>query len=101
TADEVRAVVEAGRTLGLSTGVLVTVPVPAADGLDPGEIDAALTAALADAEAQGVRGAATPPFVLERIARATEGRSVPANLALAESNARVAAAIAQPVAPQP
>src|SRR5690606_20432434 len=69
TADEVRAVVEAGRTLGLSTGVLVTVPVPAADGLDPDEIDAALTAALADAEAQGVRGAATTPFVLERIAR--------------------------------
>jgi pseudouridine-5'-phosphate glycosidase len=34
------------------------------------------------------------PFVLERIARATAGGSIPANLALAENNARVAAEVA-------
>ena len=34
------------------------------------------------------------PFVLARIGAATEGRSVPANLALAENNASVAAEIA-------
>jgi len=94
SAEEVRAVVEAIRTLGMGTGVLVTVPVPTEDGLDPAEIDAALTSALEDAERQGITGAAITPFVLERIATATEGRSVPANLALAENNARVAADIA-------
>lgn len=41
-----------------------------------------------------MRGAAVTPFVLGRIAEATEGRSVPANLALAEHNAAVAATIA-------
>ncbi len=94
SADEVRRVVESIRVLGMTTGVLVTVPVPAEDGLAPAEIDAALTSALSDAERQGITGAAITPFVLERIATATEGRSVPANLALAENNARVAAEIA-------
>lgn len=94
SADEVRRVVESIRVLGMTTGVLVTVPVPAEDGLAPAEIDAALTSALDDAERQGITGAAITPFVLERIATATEGRSVPANLALAENNARVAAEIA-------
>jgi pseudouridine-5'-phosphate glycosidase len=34
------------------------------------------------------------PFVLEAIGVATDGRSIPANLALAESNATVAAEVA-------
>ena len=46
----------------------------------------------------GIVGAAVTPFVLGRIASATEGRSVPANLALAENNAAVAAQIAVAVA---
>jgi pseudouridylate synthase len=76
------------------TGVLVTVPVPEADELDPERHDAALTAALEEAQEGGISGAAVTPFVLERISRATEGGSVPANLALAENNARVAAQVA-------
>jgi pseudouridine-5'-phosphate glycosidase len=43
-------------------------------------------------------GAAITPFVLGRIAEATQGRSIPANLALAENNARVAAEIATALA---
>jgi pseudouridine-5'-phosphate glycosidase len=75
-------------------GVLVAVPIPEADELDPDALQAALDGALADAAAEGVVGAAVTPFVLGRIATATEGRSVPANLALAEHNAAVAGAIA-------
>jgi pseudouridine-5'-phosphate glycosidase len=40
------------------------------------------------------------PFVLGRIADATAGRSVPANLALAEHNAAVAASVAGALAAQ-
>lgn len=75
-------------------GVLVAVPIPAAAELDPSGLDAALATALADAEAAGVVGAAITPFVLGRIAEATAGDSLPANLALAEHNAAVAAEIA-------
>jgi pseudouridine-5'-phosphate glycosidase len=42
----------------------------------------------------GMTGAAITPFVLGRIADATAGRSIPANLALAENNASVAAEVA-------
>jgi pseudouridine-5'-phosphate glycosidase len=77
-----------------SSGVLVAVPIPVADALDAGELDAVLARALTDCEASGIVGAAVTPFVLGRIGAATAGRSVPANLALAEHNARVAAEIA-------
>ena len=76
------------------TGVLLTVPIPEADELDPARHDAALTAALDAAERAGITGAAVTPFVLERVGRETEGGSVPANLALAEHNAEVAAEVA-------
>lgn len=75
-------------------GVLVTVPIPEADELDAAELDSVIDAALADCDAAGIEGAGVTPFVLARIAEATEGRSVPANLALAENNAGVAAEIA-------
>lgn len=93
-AAEVAAIVDAGVSLGAVQGTLVTVPIPEADGLPKADIDAALDGALRDAAAEGLSGAAVTPFVLGRIAEATEGRSVPANLALAENNARVAGAIA-------
>ena len=81
-----------------ASGVLVGVPIPEAAELDAGELDRVLVRALEDAEEEGVVGAAVTPFVLGRIAAATDGQSVPANLALAENNARVAGAIAAAIA---
>lgn len=96
TAAEVASVL-ANRTRERS-GVLVGVPIPVADELDPTELDRVLDDALTDCDTAGITGAAITPFVLGRIAEATDGRSVPANLALAENNARVAARIAVAVA---
>jgi pseudouridylate synthase len=79
------------------SGMLLTVPVPERDELDADQLDAVLADALADSERSGIVGAAVTPFVLGRIATATEGRSVPANLALAENNAAVAAQVAAAV----
>jgi pseudouridylate synthase len=76
------------------TGVLLTVPIPAADELDEAALSGALDAALAACEAEHITGAAVTPFVLARIEEQTAGASVPANLALAENNAMVAAAVA-------
>ncbi len=84
-----------------TAGVLLTVPIPEADELDAGELDAVLAAALADADAAGISGAAITPFVLGRIAEATDGRSVPANLALAEHNAAIAAEVAIAITTHP
>jgi pseudouridine-5'-phosphate glycosidase len=79
-------------------GVLLTVPIPTADELDRAELDGVLAQALADAQSAGITGAAVTPFVLGRVGAATAGRSVPANLALAENNARIAASIARRLA---
>jgi len=92
TADEVARTFE--NLTRPSSGLLVTVPIPEADELDATELDQVLDDALAECAANGIVGAAVTPFVLERIGQATDGRSIPANLALAENNAGVAAEIA-------
>ena len=76
------------------TGLLVAAPIPEADQLDQDRLDHVVRDALDECTRADITGAAVTPFVLGRIAEATEGRSVPANLALAENNARVAAEIA-------
>jgi pseudouridylate synthase len=76
------------------TGLLLAVPIPESDELDTDALDSVLATALADCERAGITGAAITPFVLGRIGAATAGRSIPANLALAENNARVAAQVA-------
>lgn len=81
-----------------SSGLLVTAPIPEADELDAAQLDDVLETALAECTARGIAGAEVTPFVLERIGEATDGRSIPANLALAENNAGVAAEIAVAIA---
>jgi pseudouridine-5'-phosphate glycosidase len=80
-------------SLGLG-GVLIANPIPEADALDATEIEARIAAAVADAERQGVSRKALTPFLLQRIFELTGGKSLIANIALVENNARVAAQIA-------
>jgi pseudouridine-5'-phosphate glycosidase len=74
--------------------VLVVVPIPDDAAIPRAEVDEAISAAAADAGT----GAAATPKVLAAIAAATGGRTVAANLALAENNARVAADVARHMA---
>jgi pseudouridine-5'-phosphate glycosidase len=96
TADEVARVAQS--LTRSDSGVLLTVPIPVADELDVAELDGVLAAALAECDASGITGAAVTPYVLGRIGEATDGRSIPANLALAENNAVVAAQVAVAIA---
>ncbi len=80
--------------LGLGSGVLLCVPVPAADELPRAEAVAAISRATADAEAAGIHGPALTPWVLQRVAELTDGRSIRANTALIINDARVAGLLA-------
>jgi pseudouridine-5'-phosphate glycosidase len=80
--------------LGLGSGVLLCVPVPAADELPRAEAMAAIARATADAEAAGIHGPAITPWVLQRLAELTDGRSIRANTALIINNASVAGLLA-------
>ena len=91
---EVVAITQASRAVGYRGGILVAAPIDAARELPRTELDAAVAAAVTEVERTGITGSAVTPFVLERIATATGGRSVSANVALAEQDTAVAAQIA-------
>jgi pseudouridylate synthase len=94
TPGQVAELFRAQRRLGLPGGMLVGVPVPEEFELPVDQMEAAIERALAEAEAQGIRGKAITPFLLARISDLTGEASLRANLALLENNARVAAQIA-------
>lgn len=99
TAEEVAALLRVKWEMGLEGGLLVTVPPPPEAALPYDEMEAAVEQALEAAAREGVRGKALTPFLLSRVAEATGARSLTANLALLENNARVAAEVAVALAP--
>jgi pseudouridine-5'-phosphate glycosidase len=93
TPEDVASLIETQFALGMG-GVLIGNPIPEAAALDAGFIAANIEAALRDAAAAGIAGKATTPYLLQRIFELTDGKSLAANIALVENNARVAAEIA-------
>jgi pseudouridine-5'-phosphate glycosidase len=77
-----------------SGGLVFVQPPPSDVALDGQEVEAWISAALRDAVAVGVRGAAVTPHVLAHIARASGGRALRANVALIVNNAATAGRIA-------
>lgn len=94
TPAEVVAIARAHWGLGLTTGILVVVPVPEADEIPAAEIAGVIGEALAAAKEAGLTGKPVTPFLLQRIASRTAGRALRANMALLRQNARVAGEIA-------
>ncbi len=81
-------------SLGLQGGVVIANPIPAEHALPRECIDGAITQALADAQAQGIHGKVSTPFLLARVAALTGGDSLAANIALVLNNAALAAQVA-------
>ena len=94
TPQQAAHIIAAARRLQTGHGLLITVPVPAADELAADIAEAAIQQATAEAAEQHIHGKAVTPFVLSRVVELTEGQSKRANTALLVNNARVAAAIA-------
>lgn len=95
TPDAVARVMQAHRQTGLQNGLLITVPVPAADACDPDMVEAAISQATAEADGQGIHGPASTPWLLRRVVELTDGLSLRANVALLRNNGYVAATIAK------
>ncbi|MDO5301931.1 MAG: pseudouridine-5'-phosphate glycosidase [Tissierellia bacterium] len=81
--------------LNLQGGVLVTVPIPEADAMDGEVIEKAIQEALKEAEAQGIHGKETTPFLLSKVVEVTGGDSLKANISLVLNNTRVGARLAK------
>jgi pseudouridine-5'-phosphate glycosidase len=99
TPEEVASVMREQEALGLGDrAIVVANPLPADEQVDPELHDRVLAAALAAADAEGIRGGATTPFLLDRFHRETGGATLEANVALVRRNAALAARIARAAA---
>lgn len=76
-------------------GIVAGCPIPEEYAMDYGPLEAATEEALRLAREQGIRGSATTPYLLARVAQATGGESVEANKALLLNNARMASRFAR------
>jgi pseudouridine-5'-phosphate glycosidase len=94
TPREAAAIIAAAERMDAQHGVLVVVPVPESDA-STGDVDAAIDRAVADADAQGIRGKALTPFLLKRVSELSAGASQRTNQALLVHNARTAGVIAR------
>jgi pseudouridine-5'-phosphate glycosidase len=75
-------------------GTVIANPPPAEWEIPAHEVETIIAASMLDAAREGIHGAAVTPFLLDRVQRATGGRTVAVNVAVLESNARVGAEVA-------
>ncbi|MBT0571029.1 pseudouridine-5'-phosphate glycosidase [Curvibacter sp. CHRR-16] len=78
---------------GLAGGMVIANPIPQAYAMPKAAIDAAIEQALAEAQAQGIGGKESTPFLLARVCEITGGDSLASNIQLVLNNARLAAAV--------
>lgn len=91
---EVAAIADARDRLGTKCAVLLVNPVVEEDQLDPELHDRVLREAVQAAEAAGITGKATTPFLLDHLHRATGGRSLDVNVAVYRANVALGGAVA-------
>lgn len=80
---------------GLNGGLVVANPIPEQFAMPEHTINAAIDQAVAEAEAQGVIGKESTPFLLARVAELTGGDSLKSNIQLVFNNAILASEIAK------
>ena len=94
TPDEIAAAFRAKLDMGLKGGMLVTNPIPEEYSMDPAVINKAIDEAVAEANAKGIKGKQTTPFLLAKIKDITGGDSLASNIRLVYNNAALAAQVA-------
>ena len=94
TPEEIAEVLKKKDALGLKGGVLVTNPIPEEYSMEEKAISKTIEDAIAEANALGIKGKETTPFLLEKIQILTEGKSLASNIQLVFNNARLASQIA-------
>ncbi|NLL81317.1 MAG: pseudouridine-5'-phosphate glycosidase [Tissierellia bacterium] len=81
--------------LRLKGAVLIANPIPEEYSMDKTEIDKVIEDAVEEANSLGVKGKDITPFLLDKIQKITEGRSLESNIQLVYNNAKLGAQIAR------
>ena len=80
--------------IGLHGGVVIANPIPAEYEMDPAVIDRAITEAVRESEALGIKGKESTPFLLAKVKDLTDGASLDSNIQLVYNNAALGAQVA-------
>ena len=98
SADQAAHFIKTYRDLGMSSGILVTAPIPHEYETPREIIEPFIERALHEADEEHITGNRVTPFLLKRLAELTTGESVQTNIALLKNNVAVAAEIAKALA---
>jgi pseudouridine-5'-phosphate glycosidase len=80
--------------LGNKSSVLITSPINSEDAIDKAAVDIVIKDALRMADKDGIRGPATTPYLMKAVGKATEGKTVKANMSVLISTAELAGKLA-------
>ncbi len=94
TPEDAAKVYIAKQELGLRGGIVVANPIPTQFEMDYDFIEGIIAKAVSDAEAQGIKGKQTTPFILKEVHTNSNHKSLDANIELVVDNTRVASMIA-------
>jgi pseudouridylate synthase / pseudouridine kinase len=86
--------IDANLSLGLQSGICIFNPIPVEHAIPLEDIEIVIAEALQESHRLGIIGKDITPFLLKGVFEQTKGKSLSANIALIEKNARVAAEIA-------
>jgi pseudouridylate synthase len=94
TAKEVAEIIKARDSLKLPGAILLTVPIPTEFEIEREELEKILAEALKLADENNISGKEITPFLLSQMAEKSAGKTLAANIALLENNAKIAVQIA-------
>ncbi len=93
-AEEAAQIIKARDELNLQNAILVTVPVPEKYEIESAELEKILAESLNLADENKISGKEITPFLLAQMSEKSAGKTLAANIALLENNAKIAAQIA-------
>lgn len=94
SAREVAEIAKSRDELKLQNSILLTVPVPESFEIDSAELEKILAEALKLADENNISGKEITPFLLAQMSEKSAGKTLTANIALLENNAKIAAQVA-------
>ena len=92
---EIADIIKVNETLGFNMGSLICNPIPEEYSLDGEYIEKEIEKAIEEMNKLGIKGKEVTPFLLSKIVKLTEGKSLEANIALIKNNAYLAGLIAK------
>jgi len=94
SAREVAEIAKSRDELKLQNSILLTVPVPESFEIDSAELEKILAESLKLADEKNISGKEITPFLLAQMSEKSAGKTLAANIALLENNAKIAAQVA-------